>query len=448
MTPRLPAPGAAGSPAPRSATRRATTRSKSRSTGVARSTSSSTRASTSSAPTPTATDRARTRPRLSLLNGVSARRRLTPRSRSGRLRREGRRETTSRPRGPEYQASAPGRRGRVARAGRCSGCRRRSSSSHVRPLASLPDLTAGRRRHEETTDSNRGRRRLARAARPGRHGAWPRSGAQSEIEADSSRRGDADRRGKRYGRRRGLQFFLDGEPWRSMTISDPTGRVIVDVDAEGRLKDWGLTELFSESNEPPFDEVPLAEFKERFPEGIYKFVGTTIEGERLVGKARLSHDIPNGPEITSPADGAEVPGRTLSPGGRLPPSLGDRHCRLPGHRHAGGSAPRVQRRPPGLGEQGANSVGVPRVGHRVRARDPGDRGGWKLDVLNEYVHREVALHHGSCEVREAPARLHLWAPRRGGRGSLRRVRRSTIERKRGGGRLSRLLTCDDRVSHV
>jgi len=105
----------------------------------------------------------------------------------------------------------------------------------------------------------------------------------------------------------GLQFFLDGEPWRSMTISDPTGRVIVDVDAEGRLKDWGLTELFSESNEPPFDEVPLAEFKKRFPEGIYKFVGTTVEGERLVGKARLSHDIPNGPEITSPADGAEVP---------------------------------------------------------------------------------------------------------------------------------------------
>jgi hypothetical protein len=32
-----------------------------------------------------------------------------------------------------------------------------------------------------------------------------------------------------------------------MTISDPSGSVVVDVDAEGRLKDWGLTELFSES---------------------------------------------------------------------------------------------------------------------------------------------------------------------------------------------------------
>jgi hypothetical protein len=104
----------------------------------------------------------------------------------------------------------------------------------------------------------------------------------------------------------GLQFFLDGEPWNSMTISDPSGNVVVDVDAEGRLKNWGLTELFSESNEPPFTEVPLAEFKKRFPEGKYRFVGETIEGEKLVGTAKLSHDIPVEPEITSPADGATV----------------------------------------------------------------------------------------------------------------------------------------------
>jgi hypothetical protein len=104
----------------------------------------------------------------------------------------------------------------------------------------------------------------------------------------------------------GLQFFLDGEPWRSMTISDPSGRVVIDVDAEGRLRDWGLTELFSESNEPPFAEVPLAEFLARFPAGRYSFNGETIEGERLVGTARLSHDIPEGPEITSPEDGATV----------------------------------------------------------------------------------------------------------------------------------------------
>jgi hypothetical protein len=104
----------------------------------------------------------------------------------------------------------------------------------------------------------------------------------------------------------GLQFFLDGEPWNSMTIKDPQGNVVVDVDAEGRLKDWGLTELFSESNEPPFTEVPLEEFKARFPEGNYSYVGTTIDGGTLVGTAALSHDIPDGPKITAPADGAAV----------------------------------------------------------------------------------------------------------------------------------------------
>ena len=104
----------------------------------------------------------------------------------------------------------------------------------------------------------------------------------------------------------GAQFFLDGEPWKSMVVSGPNGRALLEIDAEGRLKGWGLTELFAETNEPPFDEVPLEEFKQRFPAGRYTFVGATVEGDRLVGSARLSHDIPDGPEIVAPADGAAV----------------------------------------------------------------------------------------------------------------------------------------------
>jgi hypothetical protein len=104
----------------------------------------------------------------------------------------------------------------------------------------------------------------------------------------------------------GLQFFLDGEPWRSMKVSAPNGSVILDVNAEGSLKGFGLTELFSESNEPPFNEFPLEKFKALFPEGRYSFAGTTIAGERVVGSARLSHDIPDGPRIISPADAATV----------------------------------------------------------------------------------------------------------------------------------------------
>ncbi len=106
----------------------------------------------------------------------------------------------------------------------------------------------------------------------------------------------------------GLQVFLDAEPWKSMTISGPDGRRrnLLQVEARGRLENYGLTELFSESNEPPFDEFPLDEFKKLFPEGRYTFQGTTIEGERLTGRARLSHDFPDGPQTTTPADGATV----------------------------------------------------------------------------------------------------------------------------------------------
>jgi hypothetical protein len=42
----------------------------------------------------------------------------------------------------------------------------------------------------------------------------------------------------------GLQVFLDGDPWRSMTISRPDGQPILDIDAKAQLKGYGLTELF------------------------------------------------------------------------------------------------------------------------------------------------------------------------------------------------------------
>jgi hypothetical protein len=105
----------------------------------------------------------------------------------------------------------------------------------------------------------------------------------------------------------GLQLFLDGEPWRSMTLTAPNDRRILAVNTRSRLQDHGLTELFSESSEPPFDELPLRKFKRLFPQGRYRFRGITIEGRPLVGRARLSHDIPEGPKIVAPAEGSTVP---------------------------------------------------------------------------------------------------------------------------------------------
>lgn len=104
----------------------------------------------------------------------------------------------------------------------------------------------------------------------------------------------------------GLQIFLDGEAWNQVELFDPEGTAILDVDVTGQAKDYGLTELFSESSEPPFEVFPLEEFKRLFPEGTYTFRGTTIDGVPMTGAATLTHDFPDGPEILSPAAGSRV----------------------------------------------------------------------------------------------------------------------------------------------
>ena len=103
----------------------------------------------------------------------------------------------------------------------------------------------------------------------------------------------------------GIQVFLDGEPWENVKIFSPDGQIF-EVNGTGNLKELGLTELFFESNEPSLDELPLDEFLAMFPEGEYEFEGLTVEGDNLVGTATLTHDIPCGPEIVSPAEGAVV----------------------------------------------------------------------------------------------------------------------------------------------
>ncbi len=100
----------------------------------------------------------------------------------------------------------------------------------------------------------------------------------------------------------GLQVFLDAEPWHRISITNPHGREVVEVEAEEVIKNYGLTELFSESSEPPFDEFPFEEFKKLFPEGRYTFRGTTIEGAKLKSVFSLTHRVPDGPNILAPTD--------------------------------------------------------------------------------------------------------------------------------------------------
>ena len=104
----------------------------------------------------------------------------------------------------------------------------------------------------------------------------------------------------------GVQVFIDADPWKIMDIFDPYGKMIFRATNRGRLAKQGGTELFLESGEPNFSEVPLEEFLKRFPQGNYKIVGKGLNGEKLVGTAKFTHNIPDGPVLVSPAEDAVV----------------------------------------------------------------------------------------------------------------------------------------------
>ena len=54
----------------------------------------------------------------------------------------------------------------------------------------------------------------------------------------------------------GVQVFIDADSWKQMSIFDPGGRRILTTTTSGRMAKQGGTELFLESGEPPFTELP------------------------------------------------------------------------------------------------------------------------------------------------------------------------------------------------
>jgi hypothetical protein len=111
----------------------------------------------------------------------------------------------------------------------------------------------------------------------------------------------------------GLQLLADVDEWDKFTLRDPKGRkLMMKAQTKGRLHGWGLTELFWETAEPEFSELPLSKFKKRFPEGKYRFRGRSVEGRKIVGADRLTHVIPAGPVITSPTKDEEVNANSLT----------------------------------------------------------------------------------------------------------------------------------------
>jgi hypothetical protein len=108
----------------------------------------------------------------------------------------------------------------------------------------------------------------------------------------------------------GFQGAVDSEGWRRLEARGPDGKVLR-FEGLGSLGELGLTELFFETVEPENADVPIRDMLAKLPEGRYTFSGPGQEnGESTgptVGTALLTHDIPRGPRLVSPAEGATVP---------------------------------------------------------------------------------------------------------------------------------------------
>ena len=98
----------------------------------------------------------------------------------------------------------------------------------------------------------------------------------------------------------GVQMFLDADPWKTIDIIGPNGKLIFEVDGRSNVRRLGMTELFFESHEPSINDLSIPEFLALFPEGEYTFIGRNTEGDKVLGKVPFSHRFPDGPSIIGP----------------------------------------------------------------------------------------------------------------------------------------------------
>ncbi len=96
----------------------------------------------------------------------------------------------------------------------------------------------------------------------------------------------------------GIHAMIDGGPWKRLAIEMPNERENLQIRLRNRLRKQGLTELFFESAEPPFEELDPEVFFKRFPEGEYEVEGLSLEGDELESVAEVTHLMPAPPEIS------------------------------------------------------------------------------------------------------------------------------------------------------
>jgi hypothetical protein len=110
----------------------------------------------------------------------------------------------------------------------------------------------------------------------------------------------------------GFQGFIDSEGWKRLDVRGPQGQVL-SFEAKGSLAKLGVTELFFETVEPANVDLPIDAMLAKLPEGKYTISGPSQENGKSAGPtsgtAWLTHDIPAGPKLVSPKEGANVPVR-------------------------------------------------------------------------------------------------------------------------------------------
>ncbi|GAB3380306.1 hypothetical protein [Lysobacter fragariae] len=104
----------------------------------------------------------------------------------------------------------------------------------------------------------------------------------------------------------GFHVSLDGEDWKDLVIVNPRGVAIFAVEGSGPYAELGMTELFFEGAEPTLTDVPLRTLLGKFPEGTYRFRGTTVDDAPIQRNGVLSHAIPAAPRVAATVDGLRI----------------------------------------------------------------------------------------------------------------------------------------------
>jgi hypothetical protein len=114
----------------------------------------------------------------------------------------------------------------------------------------------------------------------------------------------------------GLQGFVEGDAWKSLTIDAPGEEneiELMNIWLRGGLRRQGLSEFFFESDEPGFDELSPAAFFRRFPQGVYDIEGITLDDEEMESEVFLSHVMAGPPPGRVKINGQNSPANCDAP---------------------------------------------------------------------------------------------------------------------------------------